>query len=602
MITIVWKNSAAECQRATARQGLSRHTLPNPVVAGRRLPAQLGLRLLAIAVVSTALGLIMLPTRAWAGTWNVTAQLQNETGQTLSQGPQPPNLIDGQWGYRPGAPPATVTGTSAAFAFTAPNFDEGADAYADYQSANGYEWELTAEDDEGVGGGAEPAGNYVGCAEAAVQGAPGSNPVCAAEWGGTYENATPTYYFGTGATVSAAGEMCEATVTWPAVYSCTQGGLISPPDRHNHMELTFVNTGSQPTYVQDSDSFFPNYSNCRMQTAGSECTIITSGTGTDQILIGAVNQDSTTAVQLSVQIVAETDGSSIDNTGGLTIWQWQDQTPGGENSSVGYSSGWQIYPKIFNHTGSTSANCGTVEGLGCMQLMSYSLVDGDWTSSVLGGNQYLPSCSTGSSGCSDASFPYFDAPNFDEGADASWTYLAPDGNSFILGDTDNQNGVTDLNDYDTVSCSAGTTGSSSNQYVCATKFSPGGDSVNPLETDADFYPASAWATEPTAAGEVCVVPAGAQAYPCSAGDACNWTTFVCASDGSAGNGWGATDPDNYMLLEFADLSDAGSTVTVTDGGENPNVGSGDSCSLVGGGNCNLVTTGGTAASLNSVPA
>jgi hypothetical protein len=551
-------------------------------------------RLGALVLIAVLAGLAARADLARAGTWNINGTIANTSTMQLSIGAQPPTLVDGTWGTQPGA---VAPGASSPFSFTAPIHDTGADMYADYQLANGNEYEIITEDDEHTGGGVEPAGNYVGCAEPVAQGHPGAASVCAAQWGGTYENMAPTYYSGPNPPIAAVGQTCQSTFSWPTVYDCSQGGLIAPTDASNPMSLTFQNTGTQPTYVQDSS----NNTNCRMQTPGSQCTIATSGSAGDQILLGAVNTQQNQSYQFSVELVAESDGPYNVGQQGIAIWPWGGTSGGSTNP--GGASGWKIYPKIFNRTGASGGStCGANASseAGCLTLTGAGVTDGDWTGADGAGGTYLPAtCGGGApSGCSNASFPYFDAPHFDEGADGAWNYTAPDGNTFGLAGDDNENGL-GVRAAAATGCTAAKT--STNQYFCFTRFSTGGaagGSVNPFQLDFDFYPVSAWASNQIGAGEVCTVPAGATNFTCAAGALCPFNegsgTWSPCSPSGPGAGWGPTDPQQYMALSFVDLSSSGA-VTVTD---EPLV---NSCQLTTGTTCSFVTSGGTAAQFPGPP-
>lgn len=220
---------------------------------------------------------------------------------------------------------------------------------------------------------------------------------------------------------------------------------------------------------------------------------------------------------------------------------------------------WNIYPTMTNLTGSTADTCTPGSGnLGCIDLLSAGLVDGEWTSSPAGGLQKFSSRPG-----ANTNAPSFDAPHLAEGADGYFAYAMPDGSEFSLVAEDDQ-GVTDLTNEAYAGCGA-KQGQGPTAYTCLAAY-PAGTNGDPSSSDFKpsftFYSNAGVAPPYTAAGQVCSTTTTSTL--CGAGLQCapvnpNVIGGISCGDQAPAPGtgqWSPTDPNNPMWLNFVNTGDS----------------------------------------------
>jgi hypothetical protein len=298
------------------------------------------LRLAVPSLVATAL--LAAPSFAGASPWYINGKIFNNTGSTAQNCygttgvgcvTTPPGdiiLDDASYVSLPTSPIAS--GNTGTFSFQANQILTGADMYAQYVMPDNSSYMITAEDDEGSGG---TSGNYAACSQTSAQ---GSAYVCSAQWGGSYQNTSLKYTLGPSgnAPVPSAGQICSGEMGGgsPITIDCTQTGQFGPTDPNNRMVITVASEIGGGMYISDT----ANGNNCRVYDWAQQCTIYTSGTGPDHIIIGTLSHS--TASWFGVQIVGAADGLTPPNT--VPTWPPNDSSvasPRPELSSLAIAPG-----------------------------------------------------------------------------------------------------------------------------------------------------------------------------------------------------------------------------------------------------------------------
>lgn len=192
-----------------------------------------------------------------------------------------------------------AAGGTGQFGFKSPSFVEGGDLYVDYTMPTGSKYEVIVEDDDHVSG-YTGAGNYVGCTQTAAQG--DSAAVCSAQWGGTYEQMTPTITFGPSsqAPLPSVGQRCSGTMGWATtLIDCMDTKQFGPADPRQKMWVSFRTITSGAVYVQQQTGG----PNCRMgQGYASTCSLLMQPGKSLQI--GSLNNSGDAAYTVEIMSTA----------------------------------------------------------------------------------------------------------------------------------------------------------------------------------------------------------------------------------------------------------------------------------------------------------